>query len=183
MLILIGGGVRSGKSAFGLALAKRLGSRRVYLATAEAQDEEMAARIQLHSRERGSEFRTLEEPREVVAAAGSVEDADVLVIDCLTLWLSNLLLQGDSEEAILGQVGRLIETLRGKPFHAVLITNEVGMGVVPETSLGRAFRDLSGRAHQALAALAEEIYFGVLGALIRLKPAPLALVMAREVAR
>ncbi len=183
MLILIGGGVRSGKSAFALNLARRLGKRRVYLATAEARDEEMAVRIDRHVRERGSEFRTLEEPRDVVESVGSLSDTDVLVIDCLTLWLSNLLLRGDSEADILGQVERLIGVLRGKPFHAVLITNEVGMGVVPESALGRSFRDLCGRTHQMLAARADEIYFGALGTLIRLKPAPLALVTAEESVR
>jgi len=182
MLVLIGGGVRSGKSAFALRLARRLGKRRIYLATAEPRDDEMAARIARHTRERGSEFRTLEVPREVVESVGSVEDADVLVIDCLTLWLSNLLLRGDSEDSMLGQVDRLIGILGAKRFHAVLITNEVGMGVVPESALGRSFRDLCGRAHQAIAARADEIYFGALGTLIRLKPAPLALVSAEETA-
>lgn len=183
MLILIGGGVRSGKSAFALALARRIGKRRVYLATAEARDDEMSARIDRHARERGSDFRTLEVPREVVGSAGSLEDADVLVVDCLTLWLSNLLLQGDSEDAILGQVDRLIRTLRERPFHAVLVTNEVGMGIVPESALGRSFRDLCGRAHQAIAARADEIYLGALGTLIRLKPAPMVLVGTEEAAR
>jgi len=165
MLILIGGGVRSGKSAFALRRARALGTRRVYVATAEPLDDEMSARIGRHVRERGADFRTVE---------------DVVVIDCLTLWLSNLLLRGDAEEAILGRVGRLIETLRAKPFHAIVITNEVGMGVVPESAVGRAFRDLSGRAHQLLAARADEVYFGALGTLIRLKPAPLAAVPPEE---
>ena len=182
MLILIGGGVRSGKSAYALRLARRLGKRRIYLATAEARDDEMAARIARHSRERGSEFRTLEVPLEVVESVGSLQDADVLVIDCLTLWLSNLLLRGDSEDSILGQVERLIGILRGKPLNSILITNEVGMGVVPESELGRSFRDLCGLAHQALAVRADQIYFGALGTLIRLKPAPLALVTAEEAA-
>jgi adenosylcobinamide kinase/adenosylcobinamide-phosphate guanylyltransferase len=183
MLILIGGGVRSGKSAFALTLAKRLGKRRLYLATAEARDDEMAARIARHAKERGPEFRTLEVPLEVVESVGSVQDADILVLDCLTLWLSNLLLRGDCEDSVLAQVDRLTESLRGKPFHSVLVTNEVGMGVVPESALSRSFRDLSGRAHQTLAARADEIYFGALGTLIRLKPAPLALVIPEEVAR
>jgi adenosylcobinamide kinase/adenosylcobinamide-phosphate guanylyltransferase len=183
MLILIGGGVRSGKSGFALELARRMGTRRVYVATAEAGDEEMGARIRRHARERGSEFRTVEEPLRVVETVDSLEELDVMVLDCLTLWLSNLLLRGDSEESILGQVGRLEGAIRRKPFHAILVTNEVGMGIVPESALGRAFRDLSGRAHQALSARADEIYFGALGALIRLKPAPLALVTSEEGAR
>lgn len=180
MLILIGGGVRCGKSAFALQLARRLGKRRLYIATAEARDDEMATRIARHAEERGSDFRTLETPIDVADAIASTHDADVAVLDCLTLWLSNLLLRGDSEQKILGQVDSLIQVLQAKPFHVIVVTNEVGMGIVPDSSLGRAFRDLCGRAHQALSAHAEELYFGALGTLIRLKPAPLALVTAEE---
>jgi adenosylcobinamide kinase/adenosylcobinamide-phosphate guanylyltransferase len=180
MLTLIGGGVRTGKSAFALARARRMGERRVYLATAEARDGEMAERIGRHVRERGRDFRTLEVPLEVVEAVGGLRDADVLVLDCLTLWLSNLLLRGDAEEAILGRVGKLIDAIREQSFHALVITNEVGMGVVPESPLGRSFRDLCGRAHQALAARADEVYFGALGMMIRLKPGPVAPVSVEE---
>ena len=175
MLTLIGGGVRSGKSSFALRLARKRGERRLYVATAEARDEEMADRIRRHVQERGTEFRTVEAPIEVVKELDAAREEQVVVVDCLTLWLSNLLLRGDGEEAILGQVDRLIATLGAKPFHAILITNEVGMGVVPESALGRAFRDLCGRAHQAIAARADEIYFGALGTMIRLKPGPVTL--------
>ncbi len=174
MRILIGGGVRCGKSAFALTLARGLGPRRVYVATAEARDDEMAERIANHVQERGSDYRTIEAPLDVVDRLGDLGDldVDVVVLDCLTLWLSNLLLRGDAEGAILGQVDRLISTLQKKSFDAILITNEVGMGIVPETSLGRAFRDVSGRAHQALARSADQVYFGVLGMMLRLRPAP-----------
>ena len=175
MLVLIGGGVRSGKSSFALRLARTLGERRLYVATAEARDDEMADRIRRHVQERGPDFRTLEAPLQVVEGIDAARETDVVIVDCLTLWLSNLLLRGDGEESILGQVEGLMATLRGKPFHAILITNEVGMGVVPESALGRAFRDLCGRAHQAIAARADEIYFGALGTLIRLKPGPVTL--------
>ena len=175
MLVLIGGGVRSGKSGFALKLARKLGERRLFVATAEARDDEMAARIRLHVNDRGSEFRTIEAPIEVVKAVDAVREMDVVVVDCLTLWLSNLLLRGDSEESILTQVDRLLATLRTKPFHSILITNEVGMGIVPENALARAFRDLCGRAHQAIAAGSDEIYFGALGTLLRLKPGPVTL--------
>jgi adenosylcobinamide kinase/adenosylcobinamide-phosphate guanylyltransferase len=177
MLILIGGGVRSGKSAFALALARGLGARRVYVATAEARDEEMSGRIARHVRERGSDYRTIEAPLDVVEALSGIGDADVVVLDCLTLWLSNLLLREDSEEAILAQVDRLIATLAEKSFHAVLVTNVVGMGIVPEHPLGRAFRDVAGRAHQALARAADQVYFGLLGLMLRLRPAPVAAVI------
>ncbi len=174
--ILVGGGARSGKSAFALSLARGLGPRRVYVATAEAKDAEMAERIGRHARERGGDFRTVEAPIGVVEAVRAVRDADVLVLDCVTFWLSNLLLRGSGEEEILGEVGKLAGAVREAPFHSVLVTNEVGMGLVPETPLGRAFRDVTGRAHQALAAAADEVYFGLLGAMIRLRPAPVAAV-------
>jgi len=180
VLILIGGGVRCGKSAYAMSRARVLGTRRVFVATAEALDGEMAERIERHVRERGSDFRTVEAPRDLVEKVEAIVDADVVVIDCVTLWLTNLLLRGDLEAAILGQVDRLAAALRAKPFHALLVTNEVGLGVVPDTALGRVFRDLCGRAHQALARPADEIYFGALGTLIRLRPAPLAVLTPAE---
>jgi len=174
--ILVGGGARSGKSAFALGLARRLGPRRVYVATGKAVDLEMAARIARHAKERGADFRTVEAPLGLVEALRGIEGADVVVVDCVTFWLSNLLLRGDSEEEVLGQVERLAGTLREKPFHAILVTNEVGMGVVPDTPLGRAFRDVAGRAHQAIARAVDEVYFGALGMMVRLRPQPLAVV-------
>ena len=172
-LILIGGGARTGKSSFALALARRLGPRRVYVATAEAGDEEMADRIAHHVRERGSDFGTVEEPVEVVEAIRKIEDVDVIVLDCLTFWLANLLLRNIAEEEILWEVRRLADTLREKPHHSIVVTNEVGMGIVPDSPLGRSFRDVCGRSHQLLAPIADEIYFGALGMIIRLKPEPL----------
>lgn len=170
MITLVGGGARSGKSAFALDLARRIGPRRVFLATAEPCDDEMAKRIRRHADERGAEFRTLEVPVEVVEALRMLDDADVVVVDCLTLWISNLLLQGRDEEAILAESKRLAAVLRSKPYHSILVTNEVGMGLVPETPLGRVFRDVCGRVHQALAREADEVYFGAMGILLRLKP-------------
>jgi len=183
MRVLIGGGVRCGKSAFALSRARSLGKRRIYVATAEALDDEMAARISRHVHERSSDFKTVEEPREVVERVGAIVEADVVVLDCLTLWISNLLLRGDGEDAILGQVERLAATLLEKPFHSIVVTNEVGMGVVPESSLGRTFRDVSGRAHQTLARSADELYFGALGTMLRLRPEPLTALAPSEAGR
>ncbi len=171
MFILIGGGARSGKSAFALARARRMGARRVFVATAERCDDEMTRRIDLHAKDRGSDFRTVEAPFDIAGAIDAIE-ADVVVVDCLTLWLANLLLRGESEDETLGRVGALAALLGAKPFHSIVVTNEVGMGIVPETALGRVFRDLAGRAHQALAKSADEVYFGAMGLMIRLRPAP-----------
>ncbi|HUI28098.1 MAG TPA: bifunctional adenosylcobinamide kinase/adenosylcobinamide-phosphate guanylyltransferase [Candidatus Kryptonia bacterium] len=170
--VLIGGGVRSGKSAFALSLARRIGPRRVLIATAQALDAEMGERIARHRIERGEGFDTIEAPLDLAETLRGVRDADVAVVDCLTLWMSNLLLRGDAEPAILAQVDELVATLVAARFTSILVTNEVGMGVHPETALGRAFRDVVGRAHQRLARDAGAIYFAALGVLLRLRPAP-----------
>src|SRR5262245_33160587 len=155
-LHLIGGGTRSGKSDFALALARRLGRRRLFLATAQAGDAEMRERIHLHRQTRGPDFRTLEEPLAVPEAICRVEDCDVIVLDCLTLWLANLLLQDKPPREVLGRVEDLAAALRRQPARVVVVTSEVGLGIVPETPLGRTFRDVAGLAHQRLAALAAE---------------------------
>jgi adenosylcobinamide kinase / adenosylcobinamide-phosphate guanylyltransferase len=175
-LVLVGGGVRSGKSAFALALARRLGGRRAFVATAQPFDDEMRARIAAHRAERDGDFATVEAPLDLPAALEALGSAaEVVVVDCLTLWLSNLLLRGDPPEAIGRAVARLADVLRASPFHAILVTNEVGMGVVPESALGRAFRDVAGRAHQHLARRADRIYLAALGCILRLRPAPIEL--------
>jgi adenosylcobinamide kinase/adenosylcobinamide-phosphate guanylyltransferase len=172
-VVLVGGGVRSGKSAFALRRAAQLGERRVFLATAEVLDAEMRERAERHREERGSEYLTIEAPRELAATLRALRDVDVVVIDCLTLWISNLLLDGLDAARLAARVEELVSCLRASPFHSVIVTNEVGLGIVPENALARAFRDASGRAHQSLARVADELYFGVMGQLLRLKPAPL----------
>ena len=171
-LTLVGGGVRSGKSAFALALARTLGPRRAFIATAQPFDAEMAARIAAHRAERAADFETIEEPVDLLAALDRARGTDVVLLDCLTLWLSNLLLRGDSEAAIAAKVAALSGALHEAPFASIVVTNEVGMGIVPESALGRAFRDVAGRAHQALAARADRIYFATLGIMLRLAPGP-----------
>jgi adenosylcobinamide kinase/adenosylcobinamide-phosphate guanylyltransferase len=172
-IVLVGGGVRSGKSAFALTRAEQLGQKRVFVATAEALDDEMRARVTDHREERGDRYRTLEAPRELEALLRSLEDVDVVVIDCLTLWLTNLLLDGLDRHALQLRVEGLAEELLRRRFSAIVVTNEVGLGIVPENALARAFRDATGRAHQTLGRIADELYFGVMGQLLRLKPAPL----------
>jgi adenosylcobinamide kinase/adenosylcobinamide-phosphate guanylyltransferase len=179
-LILVGGGVRSGKSAFALVRARELGARRAFIATAEAFDDEMRERAQRHREERGSAFTTREAPRELVAALREVSvGADVVVIDCLTLWLSNLLLEDRTQPEIVLRVRELCRAIRELPVHVVVVSNEVGLGIVPDSRLGRVFRDVSGTAHQLLSAQCDELYFAMMGQLLRLKPAPIELVAPR----
>jgi adenosylcobinamide kinase / adenosylcobinamide-phosphate guanylyltransferase len=170
--ILVGGGTRSGKSDFSLALARSLGRRRLFIATAQPGDDEMRTRIRRHRETRGDDFRTMEEPLAVAEAFRRAQDCDVVVLDCLTLWLSNLLLTGQDENAVSRRVDELANEFDRRRIHTVIVTSEVGLGLVPETPLGRTFRDLLGMANQRLAAVADEVYFGVLGVMLRLKPAP-----------
>jgi adenosylcobinamide kinase / adenosylcobinamide-phosphate guanylyltransferase len=171
-LILVGGGARSGKSRFALARAWSLGQRRLFLATAEAGDDEMRSRIARHRTERGDAFDTVEAPLAVAETIAADRAHDVILVDCLTLWLSNLLLRGLDEDAVAARVAALVEVLGRRQAHVVVVTNEVGMGLVPETPLGRAFRDVTGLAHQRLAAAADETYCAMMGVVLRLRPGP-----------
>jgi adenosylcobinamide kinase/adenosylcobinamide-phosphate guanylyltransferase len=171
-LIVVGGGARSGKSTFALAYARRLGPRRVFLATAEVGDEEMRARIARHQIERGPDFETREAPRALAeTVAGAPNDA-VVVVDCLTLWLSNLLLDSVPLDDLLARVDALVAAAGSRSAPTLIVTNEVGLGVVPDTPLGRTFRDLAGLAHQRLARTADESYAALLGLILRLHPGP-----------
>ena len=179
-LILIGGGARSGKSRLGLACAHALGNRRLFIATAERSDDEMRDRIARHRADRGATFDTLEEPRALPEALAADRDHDVIVVDCLTIWISNLLVGGATTDAVQERIGALLATLAGRRSHVVIVSNEVGMGLIPPTPLGRVFRDLTGLAHQRLAAVADELYAGLMGALLRLRPAPVEVVVLGE---
>lgn len=167
-LILIGGGSRSGKSAFALQLAQERGARRAFVATAPACDEEMRQRIARHRAERGEGFVTIEEPldvAEVVAQRGA--EFDVLLVDCLTLWVSNLLLQGEPD--IDGKGAELAQVAGKSGALCIFVTNEVGCGVVPENALARKFRDHAGRLNQEMARAAREVYVLAFGIPSRIK--------------
>ncbi|MDP9150630.1 MAG: bifunctional adenosylcobinamide kinase/adenosylcobinamide-phosphate guanylyltransferase [Myxococcota bacterium] len=175
---LIGGGARSGKSAFAVELAHQLGSRRAFVATATASDDEMRARIERHRRDRADAFATVEVPIALADALAQLDGYDVVVVDCLTLWLSNLLLRGDSVDAILAQVDTAVGVLAERRFHAIVVTNEVGMSLHPTTPLGRAFVEVSGWAHQRVARASDDVYLAVLGTVVPLRhglgPSPFA---------
>lgn len=162
-VILITGGARSGKSKYAEDRAKELGERRVYVATAEAKDQEMVQRIGAHQKRRGNGWTTVEEPTELVDALLARRGrTDCVLVDCLTLWLSNLLLRRDGKYAEK-KVTELARTLPCLDFHIVLVTNEVGWGIVPDNPLARQFRDLAGWANQQIAATADEVVLTVAG--------------------
>ncbi len=165
---LILGGARSGKSARGLALAAE--APRVFIATAEALDDEMRERIRRHQAERDADWSAVEAPVELAAAIRDHAGEDVtLLVDCLTLWLSNLI---HAERDVEAETESLLATLAGAPGRAVLVSNEVGMGLVPTNALGRAFRDAQGRLNRRIASAADHVEFVAAGLPLVLKGAP-----------
>ncbi|HSK39279.1 MAG TPA: bifunctional adenosylcobinamide kinase/adenosylcobinamide-phosphate guanylyltransferase [Arenibaculum sp.] len=159
--ILVLGGARSGKTRHALHLAERTAGPLAYLATAEARDGEMRERIARHRAERGPRWRTVEEPLDLVGAIGRHADAEgAVLVDCLTLWLGNLMEAGLDAQA---EGRHLAESLSALPGRILLVSNEVGLGIVPDNALARRFRDEAGRLHQALAARADHVVFMVAG--------------------
>ena len=167
MIVLVGGGSRSGKSRFALDYARKCGEPRVYIATAEALDDEMRSRARAHRAEREGEFETIEEPLELEQAIlNGTRRCRAVVVDCLTLWLSNLM---HSARDIDTESGRFLRAAMEAPATVLLVTNEVGCGIVPESELGRRFRDEAGRLNQRAAAAAAEVYWMAFGLSLRLK--------------
>lgn len=164
---LILGGARSGKSQRALALAEKISGRRVFLATAEALDDEMATRIARHKAERGAGWETVEAPLDIVQALERAATPDVVcVVDCLTLWLSNLMHHRRDVEQETARLSHALDARRGS---IILVSNEVGLGLVPETELGRAFRDSQGRLNQAIAQTCDTVEFIAAGLPLSLK--------------
>ena len=168
MSCLVLGGARSGKSAYALDLAQRSGLAPVYLATATVWDEDMRLRVQRHRQERDGRWRTVEEPIELVTALARASAPDaVVLVDCLTLWLSNVMLASrDVDAAAAG----LIDALSGLPGPVVLVSNEVGSGIVPDNALARDFRDAQGRLNQAAARACDAAVLVTAGLPTLLKP-------------
>ena len=166
---LLVGGARSGKSALAERRGRAHGGPVVVIATAEAGDDDMAARIARHRADRPAGWATIEEPIGLGAAVRAV-DADALVIvDCVTLWVTNLVLAGRDEAAVLQACEDLAAALTGRAGPAIVVTNEVGLGVHPESELGRVFRDVLGRVNQHLAASADRTLLLVAGRVLELR--------------
>ncbi len=171
-MIFITGGARSGKSRFAEELARQFSGPKAYLATAQALDEEMAERIRRHRENRPADWQTLEEPIQV--AEGIQKQAEryqLILLDCLTLWVSNLMMAGWDEAKILEEGDRLLEACRQAKCSLILVGNEVGMGIVPENAQARLFRDLSGFIQQNTARESDEVYFMVSGLPVKIKGA------------
>lgn len=171
-IIFIIGGARSGKSSFALQLAKSIGRKVAFIATAQAGDEEMLKRIQIHKQDRPDEWTTIEEPLDVASAIDSAKGNDVVIIDCVTLLISNLLCSTenfDDVSWIFKKIEKMIKSVKEFIGTVIIISNEVGMGIVPENRLAREFRDMAGKANQMIASSADKVYFCFSGIPILIK--------------
>jgi adenosylcobinamide kinase/adenosylcobinamide-phosphate guanylyltransferase len=170
---LILGGARSGKSRFAIALVSAY-TRVAFVATAQASDTDMAQRIARHRAERPQHWLTGEEPYGLVAALERLtgQPLEAIIVDCLTLWVSNRVLRGDDDKAILGEVERLADLLVRSRVAIVIVSNEVGQGVHPETATGLRFRDLLGLVNQRVAAACDHVTLMVAGQPVTVKSPP-----------
>ena len=177
-LILITGGARSGKSRYAVELAKQKGDKVAFIATAIAGDEEMTRRIRMHQSARPSNWTTIEESINVAqAVADAAANHATIIVDCLTLLITNLVFEppyqgeidDEKEQKIYAAVKQIIETTKNIEATVIIISNELGMGLVPEDALARRFRDIAGRANQLMAEAADEAYVCISGIPMRIK--------------
>jgi adenosylcobinamide kinase/adenosylcobinamide-phosphate guanylyltransferase len=167
LITFLTGGARSGKSSVAVSMASRTGGPVRYIATARAEDEEMERRIEEHRRHRPDGWVVVEVPLEMTEAISSATEEETILIDCITLWISNLMLERTDGE-ILAEVDRLLDMLTARRAATIVVSNEVGSGLVPMDPIGRRFRDIHGRANQRVASVADEAYLVVAGRLLPL---------------
>jgi len=182
-LILVTGGARSGKSTFAEETIKKMGDKILYVATAIAFDDEMKARIRKHREQRPQNWETVEAYKDMdVNLSGRLQGKDAVLLDCITVMVSNLMLEkgmdwesiaacviDEVEKSVKGEIEKLISIIKTSDVPFVVVTNELGMGVVPPSVLGRAIRDIAGRANQMLAGMAEEVYLCISGIPVKIK--------------
>ncbi len=190
-ITLVIGGARSGKSAWADQRAQQSGRQVLYVATATAGDDEMAERIAAHRSQRPSHWRTIEEPTGLLhAIQANATPGDAVVVDCLTLWVSNVLLKGIGPErdanmmlptvwtaieaSVVNEAQVLLSDARDRDLTLILVSNEVGMGVVPATSVGRHYRDILGRVNQVVGSTADALILMVAGLAVDLRQLPIA---------
>lgn len=168
-IIFVTGGARSGKSGFALADASGLSGRKAFIATAEPSDDEMRSRIERHKRDRGGDYDTFEEPLKIGNLMREIENRyKVIILDCLTLWMANLMFAGVDIES---ETQNLVESLLAltHPERIYIVSNEVGMGVVPAVEISRRYRDAAGFLNQRIAQVAHEVYMTVSGIPVKIK--------------
>ena len=170
-VILLLGGVRSGKSRLAAQLAARTSAPVTVIATAEGRDEEMTSRIARHREERPQEWTTIEEPLDLAAALGKVPTDAVVVLDCVTMWVSNVMERGVDDDAVLERAQRAAGLAAGRTGLVIVVSNEVGSGVIPTTPLGRRFSELLGSVNAMWAEAAERSALVVAGKVLTLRDA------------
>jgi len=169
-IYLITGGARSGKSAFAEKMASELTGKRAYLATAQALDPEMAARIEKHRKDRDAAWDTYEEPLAVAELLKKLSGRyDVVLIDCLTLWLSNVMAHTDGDDIVALRSADLVAAIQDFNGVCIVVSNEVGLGIVPDNPLARKFRDFAGTLNQKVARSADEVFFTASGIPVKIK--------------
>lgn len=169
-ITLVIGGCRSGKSGHALDLANGMGNNKIFLATCVPEDEEMRQRVSRHQAERGAGWTAVEVPVHLSEAVQNLgKGADVLLIDCLTLWVSNLMMGNEPPDHVPAHTERLVQSLKAAHCPVILVTNEVGAGIVPDNALARRYRDAVGRVNQEVAACADRVIWTVAGIPVTIK--------------
>lgn len=172
-VIMLTGGVRSGKSTQALKLAGSKGvpgMKKAFVATGAATDSEMTERIKKHKEERADDYDTYEETENVSALLRDItEEYDIIIVDCMTFLVNNMMFNGRSDDEILEECDLIAKSVKGKGATVIFVTNEVGLGIVPENGLARRFRDLAGRVNQKIAEISDEVYFMVSGLPMEIK--------------
>jgi len=166
----ITGGARSGKSAFAETLANDNAGKRAYIATAQALDAEMAAKIEKHRQNRGTAWDTFEEPLAVSELLRKLSNTyDFVLLDCITLWLSNVMAHSDGDDAVISRTNELVGAIKDFGGTCIVVSNEVGLGIVPDNLLARRFRDFAGMLNQKIAQAADDVYFTAAGIPVKIK--------------
>lgn len=169
-LILVTGGARSGKSTFALESAKNANKRVAFVATSPYYDGDMTERIQKHKDERPPEWVTFEEQKELPALLKKIApDFDIVIIECLTLFVSNFLLDNIEEKIVQEKTSQMLEVIKNSEFDTIIVSNEVGLGLHPNNKLGRDFRDVVGRVSQMVANQADDVFFVICGIPVNIK--------------
>jgi len=169
-IYFITGGARSGKSAFAERLANGMTGKRAYIATAQAFDPEMAAKIQHHRERRSAAWDTYEEPLAIADLLVKLNGRyQIVLLDCLTLWLSNVIAHTDGDDAVNSRSDGLVEAIKNFDGSSIVVSNEVGLGIVPDNPLARRFRDFAGILNQKMAQVADEVYFTAAGIPMKIK--------------
>ncbi|MCP4650507.1 MAG: bifunctional adenosylcobinamide kinase/adenosylcobinamide-phosphate guanylyltransferase [PVC group bacterium] len=168
-IIFITGSVRSGKSNYAVKLAKQSKQKIIFLATCTPADAEMKQRVRKHKKSRPKNWQTIEEPIDVISVLKQLKDDELVIFDCLTLWVSNLLLSGFEEKEVIKIIEKFVEQLKINKANVIIVSNEVGWGIVPENKLARVFRDIIGTAHQKIAKVSDEAYLMVAGMPMKIK--------------